>query len=149
MNPLEIIAIYEDINEEEFHWIEAEILVRLERYLAFFNYTSDAPFPSSDEEYDSVISEMTHKYNLPRGLWDEFNSDGKLDRTFIIRAEPLIQKWVHGKMNQNEWENLIFMLEADLDTDLPFFLYGIPHENSPEDIDLYLLAESFGKRNRK
>ena len=147
MNAQAILAIYDNLSVSDYHWIEAEILVRLERYVAFFNYTSVAPFPNTDVEYNSVLDEITEKYNLPRGLWDEFHADGTLGRSFITRSKPLVKKWVRGEMNKSEWEDLSFYLEADLDTDLPFFLYGISHENKPQDTDIYECAEAFGKRN--
>lgn len=90
-------------------------------------YTDDNLFKEDDWDQTLVDikgKELQKDYNIPNGVW---LLPEPFDWREIERAKKLLSKWVFRKLNSSECEELYFLLEEILDTDVHYILYGFPH----------------------
>ncbi|TXE13824.1 toll/interleukin-1 receptor domain-containing protein [Seonamhaeicola algicola] len=116
-------------------------------------YTSDDLF-ENEEEWDDLLVDLKGKklqseYGIPNGVWivpEPFPENE------IQRAVKLCKKWIFGELTIKEATELHFLLEEQLDTDLFYILYAIPHsfikERKAYDILIYGIIE-IGVKEKK
>ncbi|MCE3294901.1 MAG: molecular chaperone Tir [Crocinitomicaceae bacterium] len=122
----------------------------------FYNiYTSEELF-SKDEDWDQMLvdqkgKELQFDYDLPNGVW---LCEEPFPWSDIFKAIKLAKKWVNRDLNYYECQELHFLLDEVLDTDVYYTLYGFPHssmkhESAREEAIKGIFEVGIGKPSRK
>lgn len=91
-------------------------------------YISDETFNDRNPWDELLVAkkgkEFMTEYSIPQGVW---TNPEPFSWNEIERAIKLCSKWVFRKLTYKEAQELYFLLEELLDTDLHYILYGFPH----------------------
>lgn len=126
-----LFACNEDRRNKYFLDLEKRIRSVFLYQQEYYNwYTSDNTFNDATPWDDILVAkrdqEFKLEYGIPNGVW---TNPEPFSWNEIERAIKLCSKWVFRKLNYKEAQELYFILEELLDTDLHFMLYGFPHSS--------------------
>lgn len=131
-----------DCNEDErkkyFFRLEQRIKSIFLYQEAYYNwYTSEETFNDKNPWDDILVAtkeyEFRKEYGVPQGVW---TNPEPFSANEIERGIKLCSKWVFRELNYNEAQELYYLLEEVLDTDVHYILFEYPH-SSVKDGEVY------------
>jgi len=91
-----------------------------------FEFYSDEWETIANEKYFEEEKKAYLKYNIPREIWGIPYFE-KIDKDWQKESERLIRKWVSGKLSQEDFERLFYLMDDEFDLDIHYIFYGFAH----------------------